>query len=292
MRLAQALTRIWVFMAAALAATAASAAEEVAGKPVDGGMHSQRPVTELMHDWVWLDNFLLVIITGITLFVTALLAIVIFRFNKKSNPEPAKFTHNATLEVVWTAVPVVILIIIAIPSLRLLDKQLDVPEPDVTIKVTGYQWYWDYEYPDEDISFSAYMIGLNEPELNDDVRAELDEYGYEPDEFKLATDTRMVVPVDRNVHLLVTAGDVIHAWTIPSFGVKTDAIPGRLNETWFRVDEPGTYFGQCSELCGMQHAYMPIVVEALPQDEYDAWVAEQVAKRDGTVETADAAPVN
>jgi len=266
-----------------LAAAAASgmhgvalAAEEVAGKPVPGGLHTQRPVTDLGHDFVWMDNFLLVIITAITLFVLALLAIVIFRFNAKSNPEPKRFTHNATLEVLWTAVPVVILFVIAVPSLRLLDRQLDVPEPDVTIKAVGYQWYWGYEYPEHDISFSSFM--LREDELS--------EYGYESDEHKLATDTRMVVPVGQDVHLLVTAADVIHAWTIPSFGVKVDAIPGRLNETWFNVEEPGTYFGQCSELCGMNHAYMPIVVEAVPQDEYDAWVEEQVAKGRGDTDVA------
>lgn len=288
MRLTTRITAIMALLGAMLGAAAASAQEQVAGKPVDEGVGFQRPVTELARDLIWMDNFLLYIITGITVLVVALLAIVILRFNKKANPEPRRFTHNAALEVAWTAGPVLILFAIAIPSLQLLDKQLSVPEPDVTIKATGYQWYWTYEYPEHGIDMSAYMIGLGEANLNDEVRAELAEYGYEEDEFRLATDTRVVVPVDRNVHLLVTAGDVIHAWTIPSFGVKTDAIPGRLNETWFRVEEPGTYFGQCSELCGMQHAYMPIVVEAVPQEEYDAWVAEEVAKARGETDVADA----
>lgn len=288
MRLTTRITAITALLSVMLGAGAAYAQEQVAGKPVDEGIGFQRPVTELARDLIWMDNFLLYIITAITVLVMVLLAIVILRFNKKANPEPRRFTHNAALEVAWTAGPVLILFAIAIPSLQLLDKQLSVPEPDVTIKATGYQWYWTYEYPEHGIDMSAYMIGLGEADLNDEVRAELAEYGYEEDEFRLATDTRVVVPVDRNVHLLVTAGDVIHAWTIPSFGVKTDAIPGRLNETWFRVEEPGTYFGQCSELCGMQHAYMPIVVEAVPQEEYDAWVAEEVAKARGETDVADA----
>lgn len=267
----------WVAAWAALGtAGLARAAEEVAGKPVPGGLHTQRPVTEVGHDFLWMDNFLLYIITAITLFVLVLLAIVIVRFNRKANPEPQTFTHNPTLEVIWTAVPVVILFVIAIPSLQLLDKQLTVPDPDVTIKTTGYQWYWEYEYVDHDFSFASFM-------LNED---ELDEFGYESDEWKLATDTRVVVPVGANVHLLATAADVIHSWTIPSFGVKIDAIPGRMNDTWFNVEEPGTYFGQCSELCGVNHAYMPIVVEVVSQEDYDAWVAEQTAAAEGTTEVA------
>ena len=263
--------------AAALLPGIASAADG-AGKPVDAGTALQRPVTPLMEDLVWLDNMLLVIITAITLLVLALLVYVIFRFNAKRNPTPARFTHNAPLEVIWTAVPVVILVIIAIPSLRLLDKHVTIPEPDLTIKAVGNQWYWDYEYPDQGISMSAFML----------QRDQLEENGYEQDEYLLATDTRVVVPVDANVQLLVTSRDVIHNWAMPSFGIKTDAIPGRVNEAWFRVTEAGTYFGQCSELCGMNHAYMPIVVEALPQDEYDAWVEEQVAKANGDTEVASA----
>ena len=267
----------WAATAAlTLAAGGMAFAQEVTGKPIERGINLQRPVTEHAADLVWLDNMLLVIITAITLFVTALIAYTVWKFSAEKNPEPKSFTHNPTLEVVWTAVPVLILVIIAIPSLRLLDKQLTIPEPELVIKAVGNQWYWDYEYPDEGIEMSAFML----------EREELAEAGYEPDEYLLATDTRVVVPANTHVHLLVTAADVQHNWAMPAFGIKTDAIPGRVNQTWFRVDEPGTYFGQCSELCGSNHAYMPIVVEVVPQDDYDAWVSEQVARRDGTTEVA------
>ncbi|MEM7671219.1 MAG: cytochrome c oxidase subunit II, partial [Pseudomonadota bacterium] len=233
---------------------------------------------------------------------TALLGWCSYRYSAKRNPKPATFTHNALIEVIWTAVPVVILVVIAIPSLRLLFEQLEVPEPDLTIKATGNQWYWTYEYPTEEIEFDSYMIGsaaTEAPEgtfpedhspvydwtLNDDTAKTLEAYGYQRDEFLFATDTRVVVPVDKVVHVLVTGSDVIHAWAIPSFGVKIDTIPGRVNETWFKAEQVGTYFGQCSELCGLQHSYMPIVVEVVEQDAYDAWVSEQVAKRDGTPAT-------
>ncbi|MEL6477238.1 MAG: cytochrome c oxidase subunit II [Pseudomonadota bacterium] len=276
----------------------AMAAEDVAGKPVPDGTGFQKPVTPIMRDLVWLDDFLLVIITAISLFVVALLGWCIYRYSEKRNPEPAKFTHNALIEVIWTGVPVVILIIIAIPSLRLLFNQLDVPPPDVTIKATGNQWYWSYEYPEHEIEMDAYMIGsaaTSAPDgtfpddyeptydwtLNEDTEKTLAAFGYERDEFLLATDTRVVVPVNKNVHVLVTGSDVIHAWAIPSFGVKIDTIPGRVNETWFRAEEIGTYFGQCSELCGLQHSYMPIVVEVVSQEDYDVWVAEQVALKNG-----------
>ncbi|MGF1503393.1 MAG: cytochrome c oxidase subunit II [Paracoccaceae bacterium] len=281
-----------IFLTAPLAraqdAGDAAAAAEPTGKPLPGGVNLQRPVTEHFSDLVWLDNVLLYVITAISLFVLALLLIVIVRFNKKANPEPARFTHNAPLEVAWTAIPVLILIAIAIPSLRLLDKQLTIPEPEVTIKATGYQWYWGYEYPDEGIDFTAYPVGLY-ASSEEERAAELEEAGYEPSDYLLATDTRMIVPVDTNVHLLVTAADVIHNWAMPSFGIKTDAIPGRLNEAWFNVSETGTYFGQCSELCGMNHAYMPITVEVVSKEDYAAWVAEQQAAADGMRDVAELA---
>ncbi len=263
----------WMTAGVLTLAGAAQAAEETAGRPVQGGLGFQRPVTPVGQDTLWLDNFLLWIIAAISIFVMALLLIVIFRYNHRTNPRPASFTHNATLEVVWTAVPVLILVIIAIPSLRLLFQQLDVPEPDLTIKATGNQWYWSYEYPEQDISMDAFMIGQGTSGLTEEVRAELEENGYTADDYLLATDSRVVVPVDANVHVLVTASDVIHAWTIPSFGSKVDAIPGVINETWFRATETGTYFGQCSELCGKDHAYMPIVVKVVSQEEYDAWIS-------------------
>ncbi len=256
---------------------AAMAAEETAGRPVPGGTGFQRPVTEVAHDILWLDNFVLWIIAVITVFVMVLLAIVTVRHNHRANPRPARFTHNPTLEVVWTAVPVLILVVIAIPSLRLLFLQLDVPEPDLTIKATGHQWYWSYEYPDQDIGLDAFMIGQGSNGLTDEVRAELEEAGYTADDYLLATDTRVVVPVDRVVHMLITASDVIHAWTVPSFGTKIDAVPGRINEVWFRAEETGTFFGQCSELCGKDHAYMPIVVEVVSQADFRDWVQARQA---------------
>ena len=256
-------------MAAMIGLTGGTAAlaESVAGKPIDAGHHFQRAVTPVMEDIVWLDDFLHILITLIVVFVTALMAYCIIKFSRKNNPNPATFTHNTTVEIIWTAAPVLILIIIAIPSVQLLFKQLDVPEADITIKATGNKWYWSYEYPDEAIEFDAIML----------EREELADYGYQPDEYLLATDEKVVVPVGAVVHMLVTASDVIHAWTIPSFGSKIDAMPGRINETWFQATEVGTYFGQCSELCGQNHSYMPIVVEVVSEDDYETWVLETAA---------------
>ena len=248
----------------------ASAAEAVAGRPIPRGTDFQRPVTEVARDIFWLDDVLLVIVAVISIFVTVLLLIVIVKFNRKANPTPAKFTHNAVLEVAWTVIPVIILVVIAIPSLRLLFLQLDVPEPDLTIKATGNQWYWSYEYPDAQISFDSVMLQKNELEAN----------GYTADDWLFATDTRVVVPVNAVVHMVVTGSDVIHAWAIPSFGSKIDAVPGRLNETWFKAEETGVFYGQCSELCGLNHTYMPIVVEVMEQPAYDAWVQTQQALND------------
>ncbi len=257
----------WMMAGAMSLSGSPALAEGVAGRPVDKAMGFQRAVTGVARDIQWLDDFLLIIITAISVFVTLLLLFVIVRFNRRANPKPATFTHNAALEVAWTAIPVVILVIIAIPSLRLLFLQLEVPEPDLTIKATGSQWYWTYEYPEEEIEFDAVML----------QKDELAEYGYTADDWLFATDTRVVVPVDAVVHVLVTGSDVIHAWAIPSFGSKIDAVPGRLNETWFRAEETGVFYGQCSELCGMNHSYMPIVVEVVSQEDYDAWVQTQQA---------------
>lgn len=257
----------WMMAGAVSLSGSLAMASEVAGRPVDKAMGFQRAVTEVARDIQWLDNFLLIIMTAVAVFVTALMLYVIVRFNKRANPKPATFTHNAGLEVAWTALPVLILVIIAIPSLRLLFLQLEVPEPDLTIKATGSQWYWTYEYPDEAIEFDAVML----------QKDELTQYGYTADDWLLATDTRVVVPVNAVVHVLVTGSDVIHAWTIPSFGSKIDAVPGRINETWFRAEETGVFYGQCSELCGKNHAYMPIVVEVVSQEDYDAWVQTRQA---------------
>ena len=280
-----------------MTATLAMATPEGAGKPIESGHHLQKAVTPVMEDIIWLDNFLHGIMIVIVIFVTALMVYCVVKFTREKNPEPSTFTHNATLEVVWTAIPVVILVIIAIPSLKLLFEQLEVPEPDLTIKATGVQWGWAYEYPDEGVEFESYMIGSPSMAIPDELADEdfvlnygynegvqklLDHYEYNKDEFLLATDTRVKVPVNATVHMLVTAADVIHAWTIPSFGSKIDAMPGRINETWFKATEIGVYFGQCSELCGQAHSYMPIVVEVVSQEDYDTWVLEMAAKQGDT----------
>ncbi len=239
----------------------------VLGAPEPGGTALQNPVTALAREVVFLDNLLLWIITPITLLVTGLLAWVVIFHNRKANPEPARFTHNTPLEIAWTVVPSLILVFIAIFTFPALRHQQVMPEADVTIKTTGLQWYWDYEYVDHGIEFSSFML----------ERDELAEYGYSDEHYLLATDTAMVVPVGRNILVQVTAGDVIHAWTIPAFGVKQDGVPGRLAELWFNAEEEGIYFGQCSELCGINHAYMPITVKVVSEEEYIAWLERQGA---------------
>lgn len=235
----------------------------IIGKPTDGAMGWQPAATELARDIHWLDGMLLVIITAITLFVTGLLAFVILRYNRKSNPNPANFTHNSPLEVAWTIVPVVILVFIGAFSLPVLFKQQEIPEADITIKVTGYQWYWGYEYVDDGVAFDSFMLAEDE----------LADYGYDESLYLLATDTAVVVPVGATVVMQVTGADVIHSWTIPAFGVKQDAVPGRLAQLWFAAEQEGVYFGQCSELCGQAHAYMPITVKVVSQEVYDVWLA-------------------
>lgn len=238
---------------------------EIVGAPVDRGIGFQPSATELARDVVWLDNMLLVIITVITIFVTALLVWVMIRYNAKRNPTPATFTHNSPLEVAWTVVPIVILVFIGAFSLPVLFKQQEIPQADITIKVTGYQWYWGYEYVDEGVAFESFML----------TREELEDHGYSQNEYLLATDTAVVVPVGATVVMQVTAADVIHSWTIPAFGVKQDGIPGRLAQLWFAAEREGVFFGQCSELCGKDHAYMPITVKVVSQAEYDAWLAAE-----------------
>jgi len=265
----------------------------VIGVPDAGGMGFQPAATELARDLQWLDGMLLVVITVITLFVTALLVVVAVRYNRGKNPEPATFTHNSPLEVAWTIVPVLILVFIGAFSLPVLFKQQVIPEADVTIKTTGYQWFWTYEYPDHEFSFDSYMIGApatgGDNRLTPEVEAQLAEAGYAREHFLLATDTAMVVPVGKTIVVQVTAADVIHSWTIPAFGVKQDGVPGRLAELWFTVDEPGIYFGQCSELCGINHAYMPITVKAVREAEYEAWLDSAIEAYAGTPRRVDVA---
>ncbi|PRX38297.1 cytochrome c oxidase subunit 2 [Meinhardsimonia xiamenensis] len=236
------------------------------GKPQDAGTGFQPAATKLARDLQWLDGMILVIITAIVILVLTLLALVILRYNKRMNPNPARFTHNTPLEVTWTVVPIGILVFIGAFSLPVLFEQQEIPEGDIVIKVTGYQWYWGYEYPEEGIAFDAFML----------QKDELADYGYSEDEYLLAASNAVVVPTGKKIVMQVTGADVIHSWTIPAFGVKQDAVPGRLAELWFEVDpgNEGVYFGQCSELCGKDHAYMPIVVKAVTEAEYEAWLAK------------------
>jgi cytochrome c oxidase subunit 2 len=254
---------------------------EIIGKPVDGYMGFQPAATELARDLHWLDGMILIIITAITILVTALLIYAIFRFNSRANPTPAKFTHNSPLEVAWTLIPIVILVLIGAFSLPVLYKQQEIPEGDIHIKVTGNQWYWSYEYTDNEFGFDSFMIGDGKV-LNDEVVAELEAAGYSRDEFLLATDTAVVVPVNKVVVMQVTGSDVIHSWAIPAFGVKQDGVPGRLAQLWFKAEKEGIYFGQCSELCGKDHAYMPITVKVVSQEAYDAWLKGAIEEYAGT----------
>ena len=275
---------------AARPAIAQDADLEIIGRPIDKGIGFQPAVTELARDLQWLDAVVLVVITIITLFVIALLAICIFRYNRKSNPEPASFTHNSPIEVAWTVAPILILVFIAAFSLPVLFKQQEIPEADVNIKVTGYQWYWGYEYTDHEFGFESVLVdaaykifdeeagwGDDQPfdtaqVLSETAIKKLEYFGYTRDEFLLATDTAVVVPVNKTVVMQVTAADVIHSWTIPAFGVKQDAVPGRIAQLWFNAEKEGIYFGQCSELCGKDHAYMPITVKVVSEDAYQDWL--------------------
>ncbi|PWE33330.1 cytochrome c oxidase subunit II [Maritimibacter sp. 55A14] len=241
---------------------------ETVGKPHPKGIGFQPAATEIARDLHWLDGMLLWIITPICLFVLLLIAIVILRYNRRANPNPASFTHHSLIEVTWTLVPILILVFIGAFSLPVLFKQQIIPEADITIKAIGNQWYWDYEYVDDDFGFSSFML----------AKEDLAEYGFAEDEYLLATDTAVVLPVNKTVVVQVTGADVIHAWTVPAFGVKQDAVPGRLAELWFKPEREGVYFGQCSELCGKDHSYMPITVKVVSQEQYDAWRETAMAK--------------
>jgi cytochrome c oxidase subunit 2 len=276
MKLTQLFAGFTAAAAVAALATAARAQENFGdlphiGKPVPGGMSLQPAVTGIAHDVHWLDNFILVIITAICALVTLLILWVIVRYNRRANPVAARFTHNSAIEVTWTLVPIVILLAIGAFSLPVLFKQLEIPDADVTVKITGNQWYWTYEYPDHDFDFDSFLL----------AREDLAAYGYKPDEYLLATDTAMVVPVGKNVVVQVTGSDVIHSWTVPAFGLKQDGVPGRLAELWFNADREGVYFGQCSELCGKDHAYMPITVKVVSEQQYEAWLQTAVAQYGG-----------
>lgn len=245
----------------------------VIGRPVPGGTGFQPASTELARDLQWLDHFLLVIITLITIFVTALLLWCAYRYHEKRNKVPATFTHNSPLEVAWTIVPIVILVFIGAFSLPVLFKQKEIPVADLNIKVTGNQWYWSYEYPDEEIAFDSFLIGDGKV-MNAEVEAKLVAAGYTKEDFLLATDTALVLPVNKNIVVTLTGSDVIHAWMVPALGVQVSAVPGRLNQLWFKAEQEGVYFGQCTTLCGKDHAYMPITVKVVSQEAYDKWVQQ------------------
>ncbi|MBS7695762.1 MULTISPECIES: cytochrome c oxidase subunit II [unclassified Chelatococcus] len=254
------------FLAALVAAAAlvvqSGAAFAGVGQPSPWQMGLQVPVTGVAEFMHWFHDGLLWIISIIVVFVLALIIYVVFRFNEKRNPVPSKTTHNALLEVAWTIVPVLILVVIAVPSFRLLRLQLVTPPADITIKATGHQWYWSYEYPEDQnggFSFDSNMDANGQPRL-------------------LAVDNEVVLPVGKTVRVQVTAADVIHAFAMPSFGLKIDAIPGRLNETWFKAEKEGIFYGQCSLICGQNHAFMPIAIRIVSEQQYAAWLTEAKQK--------------
>jgi len=244
--------RLLGFLVAGMALAAGGTA--LAAQPKPWEITLQDAATPVMENIISFHNLLLWIITIITLFVLALLVIVVVKFNAKSNPVPSKTTHNTLIEVAWTLIPVLILVAIAVPSFRLLFQQLDIPKADLTVKVTGKQWYWSYAYPDNGkFEFDSLMAADKQPRL-------------------LGVDNEMVVPVNKVIRIQTTGADVIHAFAVPSFGIKIDSIPGRLNETWFKATKTGMYYGQCSELCGKDHAFMPIAVRVVNDQEFASWV--------------------
>jgi cytochrome c oxidase subunit II len=230
------------------------------GQPAPWEFRLQESASPVMDNITWFHNFLFVLITIITLFVLALLVIVVVKFNAKANPVPSRTTHNTLIEVAWTLVPVLILVGIAVPSFRLLFLELDIPKADLTIKATGKQWYWTYAYPDNGkFEFDSLMAADKQPRL-------------------LGVDNEMVVPVNKVIRVQTTGADVIHSFAVPAFGIKIDAIPGRLNETWFKATKTGMFYGQCSELCGKDHAFMPIAVRVVSDQEFSAWVEDAKKK--------------
>jgi cytochrome c oxidase subunit 2 len=259
------------YLAAILAVMAllgAGAAWAGIGQPSDWQIGPQQAVTPVADQIVGFHTYLLIVISLITAFVLALLVYVILRFNARANPTPSRTTHNTLLEVAWTLIPVLILLSIAIPSFKYLFFQLNTPKADLTVKATGQQWFWTYTYPDAKLEFTSTMLSDKErkAKLDKDPKADVPRL--------LSVDNELVVPVNKVVVVQVTGADVIHAWAVPSFGVKIDAIPGRLNETWFKAEREGIYYGQCSELCGKDHAFMPIMVRVVSEQAFTAWVAD------------------
>ena len=235
------------------------ASSAIANQPKDWQLGFQEAASSSMREIVnFHDKLLLPIIIAISVFVLFLMVYACIRFRASRNPNPSTTTHNVAVEVLWTLIPCLILIVMAVPSFKILYNQDTIPKADVTVKAIGYQWYWGYEYPDENIIFDSYMIETKDLK-KDQPRL-------------LAVDNEVVVPVNKVVKVLITANDVLHAWALPSFGVKRDAVPGRINETWFKAEKVGTYYGQCSELCGIKHAFMPITVRVVTDEEYQEWL--------------------
>ncbi|KAF0118919.1 MAG: cytochrome c oxidase subunit II [Rhodospirillaceae bacterium] len=232
-----------------------------AGQPLPWQIGLQPAASPVMEDVVALHGYVLIVIIGVACLVMGLLGFVIWRFNARRNPTPATWCHHTLLEIVWTVVPVLILTAIAVPSFRLLYRQDHIPPADLTLKVEGHQWYWSYAYPDLGISFDANMVETDQLQAGEPRL--------------LTADAPVVVPVGQVVRVQLTADDVLHSWAVPALGVRTDTVPGRLNESWFQVKEPGLYYGFCAELCGVRHAYMPIVVRAVPEEAFKAWVQER-----------------
>ncbi|GAW41363.1 Cytochrome c oxidase subunit 2 precursor [Brevundimonas sp. SH203] len=247
----------------AVFAAAPTWAQDLMGQPTPGGIDLQPAASPLKHDAIAFHNGLLVVITAITLLVLGLLAWIVFRYNKKANPTPARWSHNTTIEIIWTVMPVLILAGISLFSFRLLFAYHDMPTPDLTVKVTGNQWNWAYEYPDQGV---AEYVSNMLPE--DEAKARGVPY-------RLAATEPMVVPVGKTVQLVITASDVIHAVALPAFGLKTDAVPGRINTTWFKAERTGVFYGQCSELCGVDHAFMPIEIRVVTQAQFEQWLASK-----------------
>ena len=269
---------------AAMALLGAGRAWAGFGRPTDWQIGPQQSATPVMDDIVWFHDYLLWVITAIVAFVLVLLLIVIVRFNARANPTPSRTTHNTWLEIAWTAVPIIILLSIAIPSFKILFYQLNTPPADLTVKATGKQWFWSYSYPDSKLEFDSLMLSDKERK----VRLDKDPHADVPR--LLAVDNELVVPVNKVVRVQVTGADVIHSFAVPSFGIKIDAIPGRLNETWFKAEREGMYYGQCSELCGKDHAFMPIAVRVVSEQAFNQWVADVKKAHPDWVVADDAAP--
>jgi cytochrome c oxidase subunit II len=268
---------LWLFLGplCALIGLAMGSGEAVAAQPVPWQLDLQPAASPVMERLVSLHDLLMWIITLISILVLGLLVYACLRYRASRNTSPSRRTHHTLLEITWTALPVLILVVIAIPSFKLLYFMDRVQEPEMTIKAVGHQWYWSYEYPDDgEFTFDAYMVPddeLQEGQLR-----------------LLTTDNAVVLPVETDIRVLITATDVLHSWAVPAFGVKTDAVPGRINETWVRIEEPGMYYGQCSELCGDFHAFMPIMVRAVSKEEFEAWTqqAQEQYARAGSIDLA------